>query len=141
MAVWGLLEPLQTPIDWFAAWWVWVCFASVAALVIFIFVAVWLYKDAQSRGMSGGLWVVLLVVAGFFLPFIGGIIVLAIYLIMRMEHPVGYGPAVYPPAYPPPPGPAAPAPPAPPTASITCKSCGAPLPPTAKFCSNCGTQQ
>jgi len=123
------------------------CFVIIASLVVFILVAVWVYRDAEARGMSGGLWVVLLVVASFF-TFIGGLIVLIIYLIVRAEHPQMYGVApyaAYAPMYPPP-APATPPPPgvAPPVAgtagATTCRNCGAPLGPGVAFCGRCGAR-
>ncbi|HLE54743.1 MAG TPA: zinc ribbon domain-containing protein [Thermoplasmata archaeon] len=133
-----------------------ICALVIAALVVFIFLAVWLYRDAESRGMSGGLWVVILLLASLFFSFLGLIVVLIIYLLVRGQHPYGsypagygyggygspYAPPGYPPPMPPPPGPApaGPAAPAPATRPTNCKSCGAPLAPNAAFCSNCGSK-
>jgi hypothetical protein len=113
--------------------------------------------------MDGTLWFVLLLLASIFGSFIGGIIVLVIYLVVREEHPVGgprypYG---YPPApaygYPPygyspyaPPSPAPVPPTAPPAAppataptappaTSQCSRCGAATHPGARFCANCGS--
>ena len=122
------------------------CALAVAAVVVFIIVAVWMYRDAESRGMSGGLWVVLLLVASFFASFIGGIIVLVIYLVVRNDHPVGYGRYTgYPgyPGYPPPysqPAYPPPAPPAAPAGGAVCRNCGAPLDPGGSFCVRCGAK-
>jgi hypothetical protein len=146
---WASTVAFQTPFDWLGVWFIWICFAAIASLLIFLFIAIWLYKDAESRGMSGALWVLLLVVAGFFFPVVGGIVVLVIYLIARIEHPPGYGygyagypPAAPPPAYAPPyPGPPTPTqPPAPAAVPTKCRTCGAPLPANAAFCSNCGSK-
>ncbi len=46
-------------------------------LIIWIFVIVWVYRDAERRGMSGVLWALLV--------FIGNLIGLVIYLIIRQE--------------------------------------------------------
>jgi hypothetical protein len=147
----GGLTPFQ--FEPFGALLVWICFLAIAAVVVFIFVAIWLYRDAQSRGMSGALWVVILLIASFFFSFLGGVVVLVIYLVVRTGHPMygapagygyGYGPyAAYAPPYPPPPAPPAPpaaAAPPPSPAPTTCRSCGAPLMPNAAFCSNCGSK-
>ncbi len=48
---------------------------SIALLIIWIFVIVWVYRDAERRGMSGILWALLVL--------IGNIIGLLIYLIVR----------------------------------------------------------
>ena len=127
------------------------CFIVIASLVVFVLVAVWVYRDAESRGMSGALWVVLLVLASLFFAFIGGLIVLVIYLIVRAEHPQMYAAAPYPgygaPMYPPPPGPATPPPPSgapPPAVGVatvtTCRNCGSPLAPGVTFCGRCGAR-
>jgi hypothetical protein len=127
------------------------CFVIIASLVVFILVAVWVYRDAESRGMSGMLWLVLLILASLFFAFIGGLIVLVIYLIVRAEHPPrymaaaypGYPPPMAPPpgTAPPPPGPFAPPPAYAATAgAATCRNCGSPLSPGATFCGRCGAR-
>ena len=52
-------------------------------LVIAIFLGVWIYKDAEKRGKDGGLWVVILLLGTLFLNFIGTIIVIVIWLMVR----------------------------------------------------------
>ena len=126
-------------------------------LILFIAVAVWMYGDANSRGMSGGIWVLVLILASLFGSFVGGIIVVVIYLLVREGHlgargyrygypypppggygypPPGYGysgygyPGYSPPAYPP-------APPA--AAAGRCPRCGAATNPGARFCASCGS--
>ena len=42
---------------------------------------IWVYHDAQSRGMNAVLWLIVVLV--------GGIIGIIIYLIIRKDHPVG----------------------------------------------------
>ncbi len=78
-------------------------------LVLVILVAIWMYRDAQSRRMDGTVWVVLLVLASVFGGLLGLVIVTVIYLVVRGNHPigggypVGYGPypgAAYPPVAP-----------------------------------------
>lgn len=118
-----------------------ICAVIVGWFVIAILIAVWVYRDANSRGMSGALWVIIV----FFLGLIG----LIVYLIVRSDRPVGMPPG-YPgyggyaqPGYPPPgyppqaPPPAAPPPAA---AATTCRNCGAPLSPGAGFCASCGSR-
>ncbi len=129
------------------------CALVIAALVAFIFLAIWMYRDAQSRGMSGGLWVALLLIASLVFSFLGLLVVLIVYLLVRGSHPYGSMPGgygyggygyPYPPAYPPPmappPAPAPPAAAAGGEAQAKCKSCGAPLTPNAGFCSSCGAR-
>ena len=121
-------------------------FACVAIMfVIGILIAIWVYRDAQSRGMSGVLWLIIVILTSW--------IGLIIYLVVRspkvappqmayggMAPPPAYG-APPPPAYGAPPGYGAPppgAPPAPPQMSTNCRYCGAPLPPGAMVCPRCG---
>ncbi|MCD6516548.1 MAG: zinc ribbon domain-containing protein [Candidatus Aminicenantes bacterium] len=54
---------------------------SLAMLIIWIFVIVWVYKDAERRGMNGILWALLV--------FIGNLIGLLIYLIVRSDTALG----------------------------------------------------
>ncbi len=113
-----------------------VCFFLIAWLIIFILVAVWVYRDAESRGMSGALWLVIVILLG--------LIGLIVYLIVRSDHPVGgyRAPAGAPyPAYPPPAPPAAPPPgSAAPAGAGTCRNCGSALNPGAAFCPRCGAR-
>ena len=80
---------------------------ALLPIIITILIAVWVYKDAKSRGMNGVLWAILAIIIPYFI----GII---IYLIVRRSHPVlpegGYPPPP-PGAYPPPPGSYPPPPP------------------------------
>jgi len=68
----------------------------VLILVIAIFLAVWIYKDAEKRGKSGALWVVILLLGTLLLNFIGTIIVIVIWIMVRPpEMYGGYGPGPY----------------------------------------------
>lgn len=51
---------------------------SLILLVIWLMVIFWVYRDAENRGLSGMLWALLV--------FIGNLIALIIYLIIRTEH-------------------------------------------------------
>ena len=115
--------PLQLlGLEWAMA----ICFVALGLLVIFLLIAFWVYQDAESRGMSGILWFILV----FLLPVIG----LILYLILRTERqPMGYPP-------PPAPPPVAPGPPPAPVASLTCRQCGATLAPGTAFCAQCGSK-
>jgi predicted permease len=68
------------------------CFILIIPWIIFILIAVWVYKDAEKRGMSGALWLIIVIILG--------IIGIIIYLIVRRGHPVQQAP---PPGYYPPP--------------------------------------
>lgn len=122
---------------------------AVIWFVIWIAIAVWVYRDAEERGMSGVLWLIVVI----FLGLIG----LIVYLVVRTDKPqYGYYPQQQPyqqyPQYPqqpppaqPPPGdappPAAAPPPAQPQPDVRfCSNCGASLPPGAGHCPNCGTK-
>jgi hypothetical protein len=88
---------------------------SLALLVIWIFVIVWVYRDAERRGMSGILWALLV--------FIGNLIGLLIYLIVRSSN--GSAEKEVAPSQP---------------SSQTCPNCQLPLSPTYVFCPNCATR-
>ena len=110
--------------------------------VIGLLIAIWVYRDAQSRGMSGVLWLIIILLTSW--------LGLIIYLVVRSPKaapPPPYGAMAPPPAYgAPPPPPAYGAPPpgygpppgAPPQMSTNCRYCGAPLPPGAMVCPRCG---
>ena len=86
---------------------------SLALLVIWIFVVVWVYRDAERRGMNGVLWALLV--------FIGNLIGLLIYLIVRsntLTSPQETSST--------------------PPASQKCPNCQLPLSPSYVFCPNCG---
>ncbi len=57
-----------------------ICFLFIGLLVIAILLAVWVYRDAEKRGMGGVLWLIVVLIAG--------ILGLIIYLIVRRSHPV-----------------------------------------------------
>ena len=84
---------------------------SLAMLVIWILVIVWVYRDAERRGMNGVLWALLV--------FIGNLIGLLIYLLVRSDSLA--------------------APKTPPTISY-CPNCQEPVSSNFVFCPNCGTR-
>ena len=63
---------MQEWIIWLGPVIIWLLFAIV--------IAVWVYKDAESRGESGVLWLIIALIAG--------IIGLIIWLIIRRDKPV-----------------------------------------------------
>ncbi len=67
----------------------WAC--QVIWFIIWLLVAIWVYKDAEKRGASGVLWLIVVILLG--------IIGLIIYLIVRPK-----APAAPPMGYMPPPG-------------------------------------
>jgi RNA polymerase subunit RPABC4/transcription elongation factor Spt4 len=99
-----------------------VLFLLPAALIILWgAVLIWVYRDAEMRGMSGILWLLLVL--------IGNVIGLLIYAIVRSETPLRRKDAE---GAAPPAGPAKPAPEA-------CPACGKPLGAGFEFCPYCGT--
>ncbi|MFO7732788.1 MAG: zinc ribbon domain-containing protein [Candidatus Aminicenantes bacterium] len=88
----------------------------IALIALWALVLIWVYKDAERRGMSGILWLLLVL--------IGNIVGLLIYAIVRSERPVkleaGGGGA----------GPGAP--------SGKCPGCGNPVATGHAFCPYCG---
>jgi RNA polymerase subunit RPABC4/transcription elongation factor Spt4 len=91
-------------------------FLPAAFIVLWGAVLLWVYRDAQKRGMNGILWLLLVL--------IGNVIGLLIYAIVRSETPVRQAQA--------PADQAACCPPA------ACSSCGKPLAPGYTFCPYCG---
>jgi len=55
----------------------WACLLPVIWFVIAIILCIWVYKDAESRGMNGALWLIIVLLAG--------LLGLIIYLIVREE--------------------------------------------------------
>jgi len=106
------------------------CVVWLVLFVIAILIAIWVYRDAESRGMSGVLWLIVVL--------IGGIIGLIIYLIVRKDKVAGYPgqPYQYQAQYQPPPAYQAPAQQPPP--AQFCANCGSRLSPGARNCPNCG---
>ena len=111
-------------------------------LILWIAVIVWVYKDAERRGMNGLLWSLLV--------FFGHLIGLIVFLIVRQDHPAGFGAGAS--ASPAPPVSAKTSPgtvqPAAPSAaaagpaassSMTCPNCRAPVEKAFAFCPHCGT--
>jgi hypothetical protein len=110
----------------FATWLLFVFAMCAIGVVALIAGAIWIYGDAQRRGMDAALWLILLILATLFgLGIVGFAVVLIIYLFVRENHPVGgampygYGPG---PGFAPGPAPpqAAPAP-------APCPVCGSPM--------------
>jgi hypothetical protein len=62
-------------------WYAFLPFVFLAVwLVIAILIAVWVYRDAEKRGESGVLWLIIVLITG--------IIGLIIWLIIRRDKPV-----------------------------------------------------
>lgn len=103
--------------------------------VVWIAVAVWVYRDAEERRMSGILWAILIVLFG--------VIPLVIYFLVRkdktpkVQYPYGY-------TYPPPSGAPYPSPHLQPMPGYTpprpnfCRECGKRLSPNTVECPACG---
>jgi len=85
---------------------------SLVLIVIWIAVIIWVYRDAESRGMSGILWALLV--------FIGNLIGLLIYLIVRSD------------AFQSPPGPV--------TSTHACPNCQKSVANSFAYCPHCGAQ-
>lgn len=131
---------LQWELAFFGLWYL-IC--GVIWFVLWIIIAIWVYRDAEQRGMSGALWLLIVIFTG--------LIGLIIYIVVRSDRPqYGYAQQPYPqyqyPAYqqqPPaqaPPPAAAPPPAQPPGEARFCPNCGASLPPGAVHCPNCGSK-
>ena len=93
---------------------------SLGALAIFAFliaILVWVYRDAEKRGMNGVLWALVV--------FVGHLVGLVIYLIVRSDHPVR-APATGGPS------------PTPPARPQNCRQCGKMVNQDHAFCPYCG---
>jgi len=97
---------------------------SLLFVVIWLAVILWVYKDAERRRMSGLLWALLV--------FIGNLVGLLIYLIIRQDHPVCCEPA----------GPTTSAPPStaegPEKKLPACPACQKPVESGFVYCPQCG---
>jgi hypothetical protein len=98
-----------------------ICLAIVIIpLIIAILVAIWLYKDAEKRGKSGVMWVILLLLASLLLSFIGFVIVLIVWFVTRP--PIGGEPGKQ----------------IGPSTGRNCPACGRPIPMDSQVCPYCG---
>ncbi len=96
-----------------------------AIFIVVILLAVWVYRDAEKRGESGILWLIIVLITG--------IIGLIIWLIVRGDKPVISS------------EPTTKVPPPPQAVQATqttgaqfCPNCGASIQPNSVFCANCG---
>lgn len=78
-----LLEYLTSALIAQGEWWLLgglgliFCLIPIVWFVIAILLCIWVYRDAESRGMNGVLWLIIVLIAG--------IIGLIIYLVVRKE--------------------------------------------------------
>ena len=93
----------------------------IIPLIIAILLCIWIYKDAEKRGKSGGLWVLLLILGTLFFNFIGLIVIIVIWLAVR-----------------PPIGGAKNEPTTAPYPERRCPGCGRVIPDDARVCPYCG---
>lgn len=62
--------------EWIGLWFTGIfCLIPVIFIIIWLLVSYWVYKDAESRGMNGALW--------FIVVFLLGIVGLIIYVVVR----------------------------------------------------------
>jgi hypothetical protein len=57
------------------------CLLPIVWFIIAILLCIWVYRDAESRGMGGALWLIIVLISG--------IIGLIIYLVVRKEKKSG----------------------------------------------------
>lgn len=53
------------------------CLIPIVWFIIAILLCIWVYRDAESRGMSGALWLIIVIITG--------ILGLIVYLVVRKE--------------------------------------------------------
>lgn len=87
------------------------CILPIIMLIIGIVLAIWVYKDAEKRGSSGALWLIIVIFTG--------IIGLIIWLVVRP--PIGGKPQQQGPG-----------------TGRVCPNCGRPIPMDARTCPYCG---
>jgi heme/copper-type cytochrome/quinol oxidase subunit 2 len=101
--------------EWDWEWWgfagfgMLICFIPLAIIIIAIAISIWVYRDAEKRGESGALWLIINILA----PIIG----LIIWLIVRPD--VGAKKQKQ-------------------AGNRHCPACGRAIPFDAKICSYCG---
>ncbi|PKK81471.1 MAG: hypothetical protein CVT47_02265 [Thermoplasmata archaeon HGW-Thermoplasmata-2] len=77
------------PADWLGTFFLFlVLILGVLFVVVWILIMVWVYRDAEKRGMEGVLWLIVVLVAH--------LVGLIIYLIIRGSHPVKAAPRAQP---------------------------------------------
>lgn len=87
-----------------------ICLIPIVWFIIAILLCIWVYRDAESRGMSGALWLIIVIITG--------IIGLIVYLVVRKEK---QSPAAAP-------------------VTRVCTSCGRAVSEGVKFCPHCGKE-
>ena len=85
-----------------------ICGLIIVIWIVFILIAIWVYKDAEKRGSSGVLWLIIVILTG--------IIGIIIWLIVRP--PIGGHPGS--------------------GGGRICPNCGRPIPMDARICPYCG---
>lgn len=63
--------------EWFIGLGLLILLIPIVWFIIAILLCIWVYRDAQSRGMNGALWLIIVLIAG--------IIGLIIYVVVRGE--------------------------------------------------------
>jgi len=102
------------------------CLWLIAIIIFQLVVGIWIYRDAEKRGMNGVLWLIVIALLG--------IIGLIVYLVVRKNHHRSTSSAPPPPYYLPQPHPQYG------TTLLPCPYCYAMNPPASNYCSKCGAR-
>jgi len=96
--------------EWWAFWLGGLCLIPIVWFVIAIALCIWVYRDAESRGMNGALWLIIVILTGIF--------GLLIYLLVRSGEKGKKEEAV----------------------KRICPSCGRVIKEDVKYCPHCGKE-
>ena len=72
-----MISPVVGQFEWFFLGAGLLCLLPIVWFIVAILLCIWVYRDAESRGMSGVLWLIVVLLTG--------IVGLIIYLVVRKD--------------------------------------------------------